>query len=70
MPETVNVKCLLIVGDEAEIVADAEDATVPQRYPAVAVAQEADLPLRQLAGAKLTADVGDDDRLTNFRRRA
>ncbi|MFI1030755.1 hypothetical protein [Streptomyces sp. NPDC020951] len=70
MSETVNVRVLLLFGDQAEIVADvpAEERAEPQRYPAADIAEAAGIPVDQLAGARLTAEVGDDDRLTGWRR--
>jgi len=70
MSDTVTVRVLLLFGDQAEIVADvpAEERAEPQRYPAADIAQAAGIPLEQLAGARLTAEVGDDDRLTGWRR--
>ncbi|WP_330349597.1 hypothetical protein [Streptomyces sp. NBC_00582] len=70
MSERVHVKVLLLFGDQAEIVADvpAEERAEPQRYPAADVAAAAGIPLDELAGARLTAEVGDDDRLSGWRR--
>jgi hypothetical protein len=70
MSQRVNVKVLLLFGDQAEIVADvpAEERAEPQRYPAADIAQAAGIPLGELAGARLTAEVGDDDRLSGWRR--
>ncbi|MBB0229495.1 hypothetical protein FOE67_08200 [Streptomyces calidiresistens] len=72
MPEpshTVDVRVLLTVGDQAEIVADAHDAGDPERYPAAEIARALDVEPRDLPGMRLTADVGRDHRLTNWRRR-
>ncbi len=68
MSERVNVKVLLLVGDEAEIVADAEDATEPERYPAVEIEAAVGAPRDELAGMRLTARVGAGDRLFDWRR--
>ncbi|MBK3630523.1 hypothetical protein JHN59_38155 [Streptomyces sp. MBT49] len=70
MSETVNVRVLLLFGDQAEVVADVpvDERAEPQRYPAADIAQAAGIPLEQLAGARLTAEVGDDDHLTGWRR--
>ncbi|MFF5972234.1 hypothetical protein ACFY7C_12015 [Streptomyces sp. NPDC012769] len=68
MSERVNVKVLLLVGDEAEIVADAPDATAPERYPAVEIAAAVDAPWEELPGMRLTARVDDRDRLYDWRR--
>jgi hypothetical protein len=70
MPERVNVRVLLLFGDQAEIVADVppEERAEPQRYPAAEVAAAAGVPVGELAGQRLTAEVGDDDRLSGWRR--
>lgn len=69
MTERVPVRVLLLIGDQAEIVADVppEERDEPQRYPAAAVAAAAGIPVRELAGARLTAEIGDDDRLSGWR---
>lgn len=69
MSERVNVKVLLLFGDQAEVVADVppEERAEPQRYPAADVAAAAGIPLDQLPGTRLTAEVGDDDRLSGWR---
>lgn len=66
----VAVRILVTVGDQAEVVADVADAErgAPQRYPAAEIAAAAGLPVDELAGARLTAAVGDDDRLTGWQR--
>ncbi|MEU7044952.1 hypothetical protein AB0A77_28390 [Streptomyces varsoviensis] len=66
MSERVRVRVLLLIGAEAEIVADAPDATPPQRYPATVVAEEVGVAVRDLPGKVLTAAVGPDDRLSGF----
>ncbi|MGW4850164.1 hypothetical protein ACWEPZ_02885 [Streptomyces sp. NPDC004288] len=68
MSERVNVKVLLLVGDEAEIVADAPDATEPERYPVVEIEAATGAPRGELAGMRLTARVGAGDRLFDWRR--
>jgi hypothetical protein len=70
MSERVPVRVLLLFGDQAEIVADvpAEERAEPQRYPAAEIAEATGIPVAQLAGKRLTAEVGDDDRLSNWRR--
>ncbi|MFJ1581578.1 hypothetical protein [Streptomyces sp. NPDC088182] len=67
--ERVTVRVLLLIGDEAEIVADVpvEERGEPVRYPAVEIGEAAGLPVRDLPGKLLTADVGDDDRLSGWR---
>ncbi|WP_240981643.1 MULTISPECIES: hypothetical protein [unclassified Streptomyces] len=67
MSERVNVKVLLLIGREAEIVADADDATTPERYPAVEIAAAVSLPEGQLPGTRLTARVGAGHRLFDWR---
>ncbi|MEU2180090.1 hypothetical protein [Streptomyces thermolilacinus] len=69
MTERVNVKVLLLIGQDAEIVADAPDADTPVRYPAAEIAEAVGLPLRDLPGTRLTAVVGSGDRLTGWRLR-
>ncbi len=69
MNDRVNVRVLLLIGDEAEIVADvpSEERGEPQRYAAAEIAEAAGVPVRELAGARLTAEVGGDDRLSGWR---
>ncbi len=69
MSERVNVKVLLLVGGEAEVVADAPDADVPARYAASLIAEEVGVPASELPGMRLSAVVGADDRLSGWRRR-
>ncbi|MGK5728946.1 hypothetical protein [Streptomyces sp. URMC 124] len=64
----VRVKVVLVFGDQAEITADAPDALAPERYPAEEVAAQAGVPVEKLAGRRLTASVGKDGRLVDFRR--
>lgn len=68
MNERVTVRVLLLFGDQAEIVADAADATEPERYPAAEVATAVGVEARELPGMRLTAEVGPGDRLRDFRR--
>ena len=65
--ERVRVRVLLLVGDQAEITADAEDAAEPERYPASAIAEAVGLMPKELPGKRLTAVVGPGDRLEDFR---
>jgi hypothetical protein len=69
MSERVKVKVLLLFGDEAEIVADAppEERAEPARYPAADIAAAVGVPASELPGTRLTAELGDDDRLSNWR---
>ncbi|RLU81210.1 hypothetical protein CTZ27_33210 [Streptomyces griseocarneus] len=68
MPEgRVRVRVVLLIGEQAEIAADTPDALAPERYPAAAVAAEAGVEVKDLAGLRLTAQVGDGGRLFGFR---
>lgn len=66
--ERVTIRVLLLIGNEAEIVADVppEERDEPARYPAAEIAQAVGIPARDLAGKRLTADVGADDRLSGW----
>lgn len=68
MSERVNVRVLLLVGDQAEIVADAppEERAEPQRYLAEDIATAVGLEAAQLPGKRLVADVGSDGRLSGW----
>ncbi|MFG2515984.1 hypothetical protein [Streptomyces sp. NPDC048584] len=65
----VTVRVLLLLGDQAEIVADVPEAerSEPARYPAADVAAAAGVPVADLPGRRLTAEVGDDDQLSGWR---
>ncbi|WP_228915946.1 hypothetical protein [Streptomyces sp. DH20] len=65
----VTVRVLLLLGDQAEIVADVPPAerAEPVRYPAADVAAAAGVPVADLPGRRLTAEVGDDDQLSGWR---
>ncbi|WP_267244369.1 hypothetical protein [Streptomyces sp. PR69] len=67
MSERVRVKVLLLVGDQAEIVADAPDAEEPVRYPVAEIAAAVGVPERRLPGTRLTAEVGPGDRLSGWK---
>lgn len=67
MSETVNIKILLLVGDEAEVVADAPDPDVPVRYPAGEIAGALGVPARELPGMRLVADADDRGCLSGWR---
>ncbi|MEO3978796.1 hypothetical protein [Streptomyces sp. CAU 1734] len=69
MSKTVDVKVLLLIGDQAEVIADAPDPADPVRYPAAEIAEAAGVPVRVLPGLPLTATVSPDDTLTAWRRR-
>ncbi|MDT7847219.1 hypothetical protein [Streptomyces justiciae] len=68
MSERVNVKVLLLFGDQAEIVADvpAEERAEPERYPAAEVAEATGLDVSELPGRRLSAAVDDHGRLTGW----
>lgn len=68
--ETAAVRVLITFGDQADIVADVppEEREEPVRYPAEEIAQAVGVPVLQLAGMRLLADVGPGDRLRNWRR--
>ncbi|WP_034094005.1 hypothetical protein [Streptacidiphilus albus] len=65
--ETVRVRILLLVGDQAEVTADAEDSAEPERYDAAVIAEAVGVAAAQLPGMRLLADVGAGDRLVNWR---
>ncbi|MFI6337819.1 hypothetical protein [Streptomyces sp. NPDC050535] len=69
-PDRATVRVLLLHGDQAEIVADApsEERAEPARYPAAEIADALGVPVAQLPGTRLTAAVGDDDRLSGWQR--
>ncbi|MCX5286236.1 MULTISPECIES: hypothetical protein [unclassified Streptomyces] len=67
MSDRVTVKIVLLFGDQAEVQADAPDAEPPVRYPAAEIAEAVGLAPAELPGKKLTADVGNDDRLSGWR---
>ncbi|MFF8406926.1 hypothetical protein ACF06P_35525 [Streptomyces sp. NPDC015684] len=68
--ERVTVRVLLLFGDQAEIVADVppEERAEPERYPAADIAAAAGVPVAELPGVRLTAEVGDDGRLSGWQR--
>ncbi|MDG9703780.1 hypothetical protein [Streptomyces sp. DH37] len=67
--EEVRVRVLLLLGDQAEIVADVPPAerAEPARYPAAEIAAAVGLETRELPGKVLAASVGRDDRLSGWR---
>lgn len=69
-PERVNVRVLLLFGDQAEIVADVlpEERAAPERYPAAEIAAAVGVPVNDLPGVQLSAEVGEDGRLSGWRR--
>jgi hypothetical protein len=68
MSERVKIRVLLLIGDQAEVVADvpAEERAEPVRYPAAVIAEAVGLEPRELPGRRLTADVGADDQLSGW----
>ncbi|MBQ0825594.1 hypothetical protein [Streptomyces tagetis] len=70
MSDRVNVRVLLLYGDQAEVVADVppEERAQPVRYPAADIAAETGLPVVDLPGKRLTAVVDHGDRLSAWRR--
>ncbi|MFD4343427.1 hypothetical protein ACFWQ6_00845 [Streptomyces coelicoflavus] len=71
MSDRVVVRVLLLFGDQAEVVAadvPAAERSEPERYPAAVIAEEAGIPVGELAGARLTAVVGPDGRLSGWGR--
>ncbi|MEI5520679.1 hypothetical protein WB388_08695 [Streptomyces brasiliscabiei] len=67
--QRVPVRVLLLLGDKAEIVADVppEERAEPIRYPAAEIADAVGVPAAELPGKRLTADVGEGDRLSGWR---
>ncbi|MET7475086.1 hypothetical protein ABZT17_12095 [Streptomyces sp. NPDC005648] len=68
MSERMNVRVLLLFGDQAEVVADVppEERAEPERYPAEEIADAVGLEAMQLPGKRLSADVGGDGRLSGW----
>ncbi|MEU9245850.1 hypothetical protein [Streptomyces sp. NPDC048385] len=66
----VNTRVLLLVGDQAEIVADVapEDRAAPERYSAAEIAEAVGVPVEDLPGLRLSAEAGPDERLTGWQR--
>ncbi|ONK13279.1 hypothetical protein [Streptomyces sp. MP131-18] len=67
MTETVRVRVVLLFGDQAQIKADASDAEEPVFYPAAPIAEAVGVPVKELAGMRLLADVDEREELTNWR---
>ncbi|MEU6656827.1 hypothetical protein ABZ904_47900 [Streptomyces sp. NPDC046900] len=67
--ERVRVLVLLLFGDQAEIVADVPPAVQaePERYPATEIADAIGIQVHDLPGVRLTAEVGEDGRLSGWR---
>ncbi|MEU1115647.1 MULTISPECIES: hypothetical protein [unclassified Streptomyces] len=68
MNERVNVKVLLLFGDQAELVTDvpADERAEPVRYPAVGISAAVGLELQELPGRSPTAAADPDDRLPGW----
>ncbi|MCI3277506.1 hypothetical protein [Streptomyces cylindrosporus] len=66
--ERARVSVLLLVGDQAEVVADVPPAerAEPERYAADEIAAAVGVPVESLPGSRLTADVGEDGRLSGW----
>ncbi|MYV53130.1 hypothetical protein [Streptomyces sp. SID3212] len=69
MNANADVKVLLLVGDQAEIVADHPEAGAPVRYAAAEIAEAVGLAVSDLPGRRLAATVGADDRLSGWQLR-
>jgi hypothetical protein len=67
--ERINVRVLLLFGDQAEIVADVppEERAAPERYPAAGVAAALGVAVGDLPGMRLTAEVGEDGQLSAWK---
>ena len=66
--ERVNVRVLLLFGDQAEITTPHRDHTDPERVPVARLVAETGIPRDQLAGAELVAVVGGHGELERFER--
>ncbi|MER6352348.1 hypothetical protein ABT186_10980 [Streptomyces sp. NPDC001634] len=66
--ERVTVRVLLLFGDQAEIVADVppEERGEPDRYATAEITQVVGVPVSNLPGTRLTAEVGNDGRLSGW----
>ncbi|MEU2931106.1 hypothetical protein ABZ636_39905 [Streptomyces sp. NPDC007251] len=67
--ERVTVRVLLLFGDQAEIVAadiPPEERAEPERYPGTEIAAAVGVPVSDLPGTRMTADVGDDGQLPGW----
>ncbi|MEU1599028.1 hypothetical protein ABZ468_41015 [Streptomyces sp. NPDC005708] len=67
--ERVLVRLLLLFGDQIEVVAVAPpgECAKLERYPASEIADALGVRVRDLSGARLTAEVGEDSRLSGWR---
>ncbi|MFS4093677.1 hypothetical protein [Streptomyces sp. AF1A] len=67
--ERFTVRVLLLLGDQAELVAadvPPEQRAEPERYPAADIAAAVGVPVGDLPGMRLTAEVGADGRLSGW----
>ncbi|MFE7977626.1 hypothetical protein [Streptomyces shenzhenensis] len=69
MSMRIEAHVLLLIGDQAEITTAHRDASDPERVPVDRLVEETGIPRERLAGAKVTAVVGDDGELVRFERR-
>jgi hypothetical protein len=67
--ERVLVRLLLLFADQIEIVAVAPpgERAELEHYPAAEIADALGVRVRDLPGVRLTADVGEDSRLSGWR---
>ncbi|MGI5133791.1 MULTISPECIES: hypothetical protein [unclassified Streptomyces] len=67
--ERVLVRLLLLFGDQIEVVAVAPPGECAnlERYPASEIADALGVRVHDLSGARLTAEVGEDSRLSGWR---
>ncbi|MFF3911025.1 hypothetical protein ACFYZJ_34905 [Streptomyces sp. NPDC001848] len=67
--ERVTARVLLLFGDQTEIVADVPpgERAEPERYPAADIAAAVGVPASDLPGVRLTAEVSDNGRLSDWR---
>lgn len=57
----MTIRCLLLVGDQAELVADGGEPDDIVRWPAAAIAADTGLPLEDLPGRRFRARVTEQD---------
>jgi hypothetical protein len=67
--ERVLVRLMLLFGDQIEIVALAPpgECAKLERYPAAEIADALGVRVHDLPGVRLTAEVGEDSRLSDWR---
>ena len=67
--ERVTVRVLLLFGDQAEVVAadvPAGERAQPERYPAAEIAAALGVAVSDLPGTRMTAEAGEDGRLSGW----